>query len=109
LFAISARFANGDRHAEPRRGAKVSTTTPSFVTATAKYVVLPDQAISQEDEKPLAPAADKIPAANLKKVEADKITSFFVRANDSKRIQFSMLVAFKTDLAEAVRQMLGEK
>ena len=39
----------------------------------------------------------------------EKITSFFVRASDSKRIMLSMLVAHKDELTKAVRQLIGEK
>ena len=102
-FALQTETAVQNRE----EGAKVNTATPMFVTT--KPMASLNGAVLSKGEKSLAPPVDKIPLVNLKKVEADKITSFFVRANDSKRIQLSMLVAYKTDLAEAVRQMLGEK
>jgi hypothetical protein len=109
LLAAQQAFALQTETAVQNRdeGAKSNTAMPMFVTA--KPVASLNKALLPKGEKPLASAADKIPLVNLKKVEADKITSFFVRANDSKRIQLSMLVAYKTDLAEAVRQLLGEK
>jgi len=58
---------------------------------------------------PLTRPVDKIPAVNLQKTQADKITSFFVRANDSKRIQLSVLVAYKMELTEALQKMLSQK
>jgi hypothetical protein len=107
LQALALQTATAMQNRE--EGANANSTTPIFVAAAAKHAALPNEPISRKGEKPLASSADKIPAVNLKKVEADKITSFFVRANDSKRIQLSMLVAYKTDLADAVRLMLGEK
>jgi hypothetical protein len=43
------------------------------------------------------------------KIVHNKITSFFVRANDSKRIQLSILVAHKQELTKAVRELFDEK
>lgn len=43
------------------------------------------------------------------KLNADKITSFFVRDNDSNRIQLSMLVAYKAELAQSVRAIVGQR
>jgi hypothetical protein len=39
---------------------------------------------------------------------AEQITSFFIRANDSKRIQLSMLVTHKKEFTQAVRKLLQE-
>ncbi len=60
-------------------------------------------------EIPLTKPVDRIPTVSLKKMETDKITSFFVRANDSKRIQLSMLVVYKAELAKAIQKMYGQK
>jgi hypothetical protein len=38
----------------------------------------------------------------------NKITSFFIRANDSKRIQLSIIVACQQELTNTVRQLFGE-
>ncbi len=55
---------------------------------------------------PTAPRPERTPLAEL---QADKITSFFVRDNDSNRIQLSMLVAYQAELAKAVREIVGQK
>jgi hypothetical protein len=52
--------------------------------------------------------ADLIPSFPSRKTETDKITSIFVQANDSKRIQFSILVACKREFTQAVRELFGE-
>jgi hypothetical protein len=44
-----------------------------------------------------------------RKLEANKITSLFVRANDSKRIQLSILVTYKDEFTQAVRKLTGEQ
>jgi hypothetical protein len=59
--------------------------------------------------KTLSQNAERIPLSPAKKVECDKITSFFVHAGDSKRIQLSMLVTYKLEFIQAVRTMLEEK
>jgi hypothetical protein len=48
-----------------------------------------------------------IPSLPSRKTETDKITSIFVRANDSKRIQFSILVACRREFTQAVRELFG--
>jgi len=59
--------------------------------------------------KTLSKNVDRIPVLPAKRVECDKITSFFVHANDSKRIHLSMLVTYKQEFIQAVRTMLEEK
>jgi hypothetical protein len=49
------------------------------------------------------------PLAPARKLEANKITSLFVRANDSKRIQFSILITYKDEFTQAVRELIGEE
>jgi hypothetical protein len=62
-----------------------------------------------------APSAKKsspgnhLPAVSSSKIARDKITSFFVHADNSKRIQFSILVVYKQEFADSVRKLLGEK
>jgi hypothetical protein len=60
-------------------------------------------------ENPAADNADRMPITTAHTIKTDKITSFFVRANDSKRIQLSMIIASKEELTQAVRALLGEK
>lgn len=50
--------------------------------------------------------AERLSAAKL---NSDKITSFFVRDNDSNRIQLSMLVAYKPELAQSVRAIVRQR
>jgi hypothetical protein len=88
-------------------GSKASAPAPAL--AAAAVDIPRNEAASPKRDNVLAPPADRVPVVNLKKIEADKITSFFVRANDSKRIQLSMLVAYKPEFSEAVQQMVGQK
>jgi hypothetical protein len=90
-------------------GSKVSAPAPILAVTTVNVEVSRNEAASLKRENVPVRPADRIPVVNLKKIEADKITSFFVRANDSKRIQLSMLVAYKSEFAEAVQQMVGQK
>jgi hypothetical protein len=53
--------------------------------------------------------APHVPLSPARKLEANKITSLFVRANDSKRIQFSILITYKDEFTQAVRKLLGEE
>jgi hypothetical protein len=60
-------------------------------------------------KKFLVESARPASAAPAAKLEANKIISFFVRANDSKRIQLSILVTYKEEFTQAVRQLTGER
>jgi hypothetical protein len=60
-------------------------------------------------KKSATPNADRVPVATSQEIKTDKITSLFVRTNDSKRIQLSMLVVYKEDLAQSVRATIGQK
>lgn len=56
-----------------------------------------------------SPPLDRLPLLPTKKLAAEQITSFFIRANDSKRIQLSVLVTYKKEFADAVQQLVQEK
>jgi hypothetical protein len=90
-------------------GIKASAPAPALAAATVDVDVPRHEVASPKRDNVLARPADRVPVVNLKKIQADKVTSFFVRANDSKRIQLSMLVAYKPEFAEAVQQMVGQK
>jgi hypothetical protein len=62
----------------------------------------PEKNLSSKD----APHALFSPA---RKLETNKITSLFVRANDSRRIQFSILITYKDEFTQAVRALIGEE
>jgi len=66
-------------------------------------------AVPAEQPAAAAPTAPRAERSPLAKLQADKITSFFVRDNDSNRIQLSMLVAYQAELAKAVREIVGQK
>lgn len=66
-------------------------------------------AVPAEQPATAAPTAPRPERTPLAKLQADKITSFFVRDNDSNRIQLSMLVAYQAELAKAVREIVGQK
>jgi len=51
----------------------------------------------------------RAPLSPARKLEANKITSLFVRANDSRRIQFSILITYKDEFTKAVRELIGEE
>jgi hypothetical protein len=53
--------------------------------------------------------APRTPLSPARKLEANKITSLFVRVNDSKRIQFSILITYKDEFTQAVRELIGEE
>lgn len=55
-----------------------------------------------------APEPDRLPSLAVKKIAAEHVTSFFVRANDSKRIQLSMLVSYQQEFTQAVRRLVNE-
>lgn len=74
-----------------------ATTAPTKVNAPEVQL----NQSSAEEERTAIVAAQT--------VEKDKITSFFVRASESKRIQLSMLVAYRDELAHAVQDLIGEK
>jgi hypothetical protein len=92
-----------------QEGSKASASAPALAAATVDIEMPRNETASPKRDNVLVRPADRVPVVNLKKIEADKITSFFVRANDSKRIQLSMLVAYKPEFAEAVQQMVGQK
>jgi hypothetical protein len=90
-------------------GAKPGASTSTLIAANLNVAAPATKAKTSKLESPLAKPADRLPVVNLKRMETDKITSFFVRANDSKRIQLSMLVVYKAELAAAVQKMYGRK
>jgi hypothetical protein len=53
--------------------------------------------------------AAREPLAPARKLETNKITSLFVRTNDSNRIQFSILITYKDEFTRAVRELIGEE
>lgn len=60
-------------------------------------------------KKTSSPPPDRLSPLATKKIASDHITSFFVRPNDSKRIQLSMLVNYRQEFTQAVRRLLNEK
>lgn len=48
-------------------------------------------------KKTSSPPPDRLSPLATKKIASDHITSFFVRPNDSKRIQLSMLVNYQQE------------
>jgi len=108
VIAVAQMFSSQTSEAMQREeGANAST--PTLIAANLNVNTPANEPKSSKRESPLARPVDRIPVVNLKKMETDKITSFFVRANDSKRIQLSMLVVYKTDLAVAIQKMYGQK
>jgi hypothetical protein len=81
---------------------------PSSKTTEARRDQKADS--SNPTNEPLPPKSSPEPfVTTSRKIETDKVTSFFVRANDSKRIQLSMLVAYKAEFTQAVRELVGHK
>ena len=107
LLAVSPRVAIGMQGHED--GAPSNNSASITLASQAQLDASPAEAKSEKRGSNVARSADKVPLTNSQKIEADKITSFFVRANDSKRIQLSMLVAYRAELTEAVRQISGQK
>lgn len=90
----------------------------SMQIAEAKYgVVLTSapraESFASRDPAPLkaqkSPPLDRLPLLPIPKVAAEQITSFFIRANDSKRIQLSVLITYQKEFTQAVRQLLQEQ
>ncbi|MDZ7343675.1 MAG: hypothetical protein ONA90_04080 [candidate division KSB1 bacterium] len=103
LVVVSPRVAIGMQGHED--GAQSNSSASITLATDAKLEAPSTEARSEKGMR----SADKVPFTNSQKIEADKITSFFVRANDSKRILLSMLVAYRAELTEAVRQIFGQK
>lgn len=91
----------------------------SIQTAEAKYAVTltsPPRAATFTTRDPAAPRKikkspplDRLPLFSKPKLAAEQITSFFIRANDSKRIQLSVLITHQKEFTQAVRQLLQEQ
>jgi len=109
VLAIAATFSFQTANAMQGEGAKAIASTPTLVAANLNLATPANEPKTPRRGSELARPVDRIPVVNLKKMETDKITSFFVRANDSKRIQLSMLVAYKAELAAAIQKMYGQK
>jgi hypothetical protein len=88
---------------------EANTSSMMLLAANLKTNAPAKESSATKPEIPLTKPVDRIPTVSLKKMETDKITSFFVRANDSKRIQLSMLVVYKAELAKAIQKMYGQK
>lgn len=72
-------------------------------------LVAANSVLTARAKKSATPKVDRLPAVSPQKIKTEKITSFFVRINDSKRIELSMLVVYEEDFAESVRAMIGQK
>lgn len=94
---------------QKEEGAPANTANTMLMAANLKVANPANERGTTKLEIPLTKPVDRIPTVSLKKMETDKITSFFVRANDSKRIQLSMLVVYKAELATAIQKMYGQK
>lgn len=90
-------------------GAPANTSNLTLIAANLNVAAPAKASGAAKPEIPLTKPVDRVPTVSLKKMETDKITSFFVRANDSKRIQLSMLVVYKAELAAAIQKMYGQK
>jgi hypothetical protein len=101
----SVQTANAMQNEE---GTNANTSASMLVAANTKATTPANAPKTSKAESALARPVDRLPVVNLKKMETDKITSFFVRANDSKRIQLSMLVVYKAELAAAIRKMYDQ-
>lgn len=104
IFSFTAAFAM-----QNTEGAPANTSNPMLMAANLKVANPANERGTTQPEIPLLKPVDRVPAVNLKKMATDKVTSFFVRANDSKRIQLSMLVVYKAELAAAIQKMYGQK
>jgi len=85
------------------RAAEAHDSTAEIAATKPVFNMARDPASPSDKSKSIAP----LPLPG--KTSSDKITSFFVRVNDSKRIQLSMLVSYQQEFTHAVRQLLGEK
>lgn len=104
IFSFTAAFAM-----QNTEGAPANTSSAMLMAANLKVANPANERGTPQPEIPLLKPVDRVPTVSLKKMATDKVTSFFVRANDSKRIQLSMLVVYKTELATAIQKMYGQK
>lgn len=104
IFSFTAAFAM-----QNTEGAPANTSNAMLMAANLKVANPANERGTPQPEIPLLKPVDRVPTVSLKKMATDKVTSFFVRANDSKRIQLSMLVVYKTELATAIQKMYGQK
>ena len=104
IFSFPAAFAM-----QNTEGAPANTSNAMLMAANLKVANPANERGTPQPEIPLLKPVDRVPTVSLKKMATDKVTSFFVRANDSKRIQLSMLVVYKTELATAIQKMYGQK
>lgn len=90
----------------------------SMQTAEAKYAVAltsPPRAatFATRDPAPIktkkSPPLDRLPLLSKPKFATEQITSFFIRANDSKRIQLSVLITHQKEFTQAVCKLLQER
>ncbi|MDZ7268876.1 MAG: hypothetical protein ONB48_14170 [candidate division KSB1 bacterium] len=104
LALIGAALLFGQLHT-PAHGQQKEPVLSAAVQSEA-----PQGAVAAANQATAAtPAAAQTEGAPLGKLRADKVTSFFVRDNDSNRIQLSMLVAYRAELTKAVREIIGQK
>ena len=104
IFSFTAAFAM-----QNTEGAPANPSNAMLMAANLKVANPANERGTPQPEIPLLKPVDRVPTVSLKKMATDKVTSFFVRANDSKRIQLSMLVVYKTELATAIQKMYGQK
>ncbi len=104
IFSFTAAFAMQNTESAP-----ANTSNAMLMAANLKVANPANERGTTQPEIPLLKPVDRVPTVSLKKMATDKVTSFFVRANDSKRIQLSMLVVYKTELSTAIQKMYGQK
>jgi hypothetical protein len=85
----------------------VSTKIPAEGNVKGKEPVSAMEPSSRK--RPSSNNIKRAPLAPARKIEANKITSLFVRTNDSNRIQFSILITYKDEFTKAVRELIGEE
>jgi len=88
-------------------GNSMQTAEATFSAATSSP---PRVAIfaTRNPAPPKSSPPDRLPLLPTKKIAAEPITSFFIRANDNKRIQLSVLVTYKKEFTDAVRKLVQE-
>jgi len=87
----------------------IETMYSAVESSPRRSAILPPRDPAPPGTKKSPPSSlDRLPLIPIKKIAAEQITSFFIRANDSKRIQLSVLVTHKKEFTDAVRKLVQE-
>jgi len=94
--------------AEPVGSMQAAETTHYAIESTPPHAAVFATRAPAPPKTKNSPPLDRLPLIPNRKLAVEQITSFFIRANDSKRIQLSVLVTHKKEFTHAVRKLVQE-